>query len=84
MVEAFARRQRKASDLLSEMTSDDNEKYEKNESLSSCALVAHKGGWWRQFQLLFKRAWMQVLFLSLPYMGTLWQGKFSAVEYGHW
>lgn len=70
MVEAFARRQRKAGDLLSEMTSDDDEKYEKNESLSSSALVAHKGGWWRQFQLLLKRAWMQVLFLSLRYMGT--------------
>lgn len=39
--------------------------------LSKKTIIKKKGGWWRQFQLLLKRAWMQVSLVTNIYVSLI-------------
>lgn len=70
LVESFSLRQ---STIIyaTPITLDDLSKSRKRISQRSVAKT--KGGWWKQFRLLLRRAWMQVSF-SIHCLSTYWNG----------
>lgn len=54
--------------------------------LSKKTITKKKGGWWRQFWLLLKRAWMQVSLSLLLLINVSWHKVVSILNYyeGFW